>query len=405
MSILGEYIKAQAEADNIQKWINGILAHVTNCREATHVGKYTYPSTSGSISIFDKSDESPHNRRYVCTATTKHKSDIAISDAKDLPAAEFLNLILEDGRKVSEHFITGSDAINELKQYVENFEEIKGKIAKAIAGVVPRETTGNIRQVYFPVGDGYHLLSLLTSSSVLYKMKVVIQQQETVSEKVKDSKNELYRKPYSFFRNLTAIKFGGTQPQNISRLNTKGGYEDIYADELNDANLKLNPGGGFAYLLSSSPPIIAPRDIVIPRSDFFYNTLRRWQFRNEFDRLHAIFTRERNDAKTRKLRREITADIIDKVMQFVYALRECEEGWSDREHNHLPRSQKIWLDKKYEEQRNQDDLWIEEVSTDFARWFFRTYEKLHKDNHVKMGQEEMLTIKAEVKEVLKYDRG
>ncbi|MDO4204173.1 MAG: type I-F CRISPR-associated protein Csy1 [Selenomonadaceae bacterium] len=405
MSTLGDYIKEQAGSNNTQKWVNDILAHVSNCREATHVGKYTHSSTNGSISILDKSEERPQNRGYVCTATTKHKSDIAISDAKDLPAAKFLNLILEDGRKVSEHFTTGSDYLNELKQYVENFEEIKGKIVRAIAGAAPGETTGNIRQVYFPVGEGYHLLSLLTSSSVLYKMKAVIQQQESVSEKAKDSKNELYRKQYSLIKDLTAIKFGGTQPQNISSLNTKGGYEDIYAEELNNVTLRINPGGGFAYLLSSSPPIIAPRDIIIPRSDFFYNTLRRWQFRNEFDRLHAIFTKERNNAKIRKLRRELTADIIDKVMQFVYALRECEKDWSDREHNHLPRSQKIWLDKKYEEQRNQDDSWIEEVSTDFARWFFRTYEKLHKDDHVKMGQEEMLTIKAEVKEVLKYDRG
>jgi len=32
-------------------------------------------------------------------------------------------------------------------------------------------TSGKVKQVYFPVNDSYHLLSILTPSSVMYKLK------------------------------------------------------------------------------------------------------------------------------------------------------------------------------------------------------------------------------------------
>jgi hypothetical protein len=103
--------------------------------------------------------------------------------------------------------------------------------------------------IYFPVGDDYHLLSLLTPSAIVYKLKQRInenfqpfsernkQEKEKVERAVKDKK-ELKGDLNSIW-NLTAIGYGGTKPQNISVLN--------------------NQNGGIAYLLSSMPPILQKR--------------------------------------------------------------------------------------------------------------------------------------------------
>ena len=86
------------------------------------------------------------------------------------------------------------------------------------------QSSSNIRQVYFPSFDGYHLLSTLTPSGLVFALKNKI---EWINQKSPES--YLGRKSrkdgkklisgYKQIFNLTEIRHGGDHPKNVSGLN------------------------------------------------------------------------------------------------------------------------------------------------------------------------------------------
>lgn len=387
MSILCDYIEAQATAKKKEPrdWFKGVVDNAFRCHVATHVGKFTDSGIDSSISIYHKGSQVLPVHGYLCTDSVLCGTDMVVEGgAAFLPIPKFLTLSLEDGRTVLEHLAENSDYLDDLGKYTENLDDAKGKLASVLSKAIPEKTADNIRQVYFPTGEGYHLISLLTSSALLFELKARLEQVRQSARDAKDPKSERYGEDHGIVSDLTAMGFGGTKPQNVSLVN-------LYQHQ--------------ALLLNSCPPVITAREITIPHSSFFYNTLRFWEFREEFARLHKIFRLDLNNVKIRKQRKERTADIIDKVLARVYALRAMDPGWTDRENCRLPQSQKIWLDEKRLDERNSDDAWLKEVSAEFARWFFNAYEKLLKEDRITMGQGEIQIIKNEISEVLDYDRG
>ncbi len=387
MSILCDYIEAQATAKGKEPrdWFKGVVDNAFRCHVATHVGKFTDSGIDSSISIYHKGSQALPVHGYLCTDSVLCGTDMVVEGgAAFLPIPKFLTLSLEDGRTVLDHLAENSACLDDLGKYTENLDDTKGKLASVLSKAIPEKTADNIRQVYFPTGEGYHLISLLTSSAILFELKARLEQVRQSARDAKDPKNERYGENHSIVSDLTAMGFGGTKPQNVSLVNNNQKY---------------------ALLLNSCPPVITAREIRVPHSSFFYNTLRFWEFREEFARLHKIFTQDINNVKIRQERKKRTADIIDKVLTRVYALRAMEPGWTDRENCRLPQSQKIWLDEKRLDERNSGDTWLKEVSTEFARWFFNAYEKLLKEDRITMGQGEIQIIKNEIAEVLDYDRG
>lgn len=405
MSILCDYIETQAKAkkEPPQEWLKQIVENTATCRCVTHVGKFTDSGIDSSISIHHKGKQILPIHGYLCTDSVgfganlmqsgeqskdsfKFKlygQDMVVSSASFISTPKFMTLQLEDGRTVLEHVNANSDYIDDLGKYTDDLEKTKSQLKQVIPISLPEKTSGKIRQVYFPVDEDYHLISPLTSSIVLFELKSRLKHME---QSVKDTTNPKNHsgEGHGIVLDLTAAGFGGAKPQNVSLVN-------LYQNHV--------------LLLSSCPPVITAREITVPHSNFFSDTLRFRQFKDEFYQLHKIFMEDKNNVKIRNLRKEWTADIIDKVLTQVYVLREIEPGWTERETCRLPPSQKIWLDDKRLDERNSDDTWLTEVSAEFARWFFNTYEKLLKEDRIIMGQEELRTITQEIAEVLRCDRG
>ena len=98
-----------------------------------------------------------------------------------------------------------------------------------------------MKQVYFPVGEAqYHLLSILTPSGLITRLKQSVDamrfSEETKQAKESRKKNEHHEVGYSDIFDLTVTGYGGTQPQNVSVLNSQN--------------------AGRAYLLPSCPPVL-----------------------------------------------------------------------------------------------------------------------------------------------------
>lgn len=364
-------LKIQAEEKfSIDKWVSGAAKRASQLSLASHVCKFSHPDSKTS-SVIETSSFSKDG--YLRSGNVEYnkapfKQD-AYGNAAAIDVFEFLMTPLQDGKTVIEHLEKDSAEIQaELAVLIGQYTTIKSGLLAIKKEKQEISSDERIKQVFFPVGDTYHLLSLLTSSVMVSEMRERIEEIRKNARAARGIKNEQYGNDYSEISNLTVIGFGGTKPVNISALN--------------------NRNNGKAYLLSSCPPNLSSRDVARPRSDFFANTLRSARFGEWFRTLHNLLGRQQNNQEMRNKVKDTVTMIIDQVMISVYRLRQVEPGWSTQ-YNQLPLEQKIWLDEAYSEKRKKDEEWMDKIALSFARWIMHTYEKTLKDDSIQLGDGEL----------------
>lgn len=373
----------QEEADKKKKsvasWLEDTIKNADKCTWCTHVGKFVHPSVE-NVAIFVPY-RSFSRIGAVFTENTVCESDVAVS-ANYLATAKLLALELEDGRSLLEHFRDDSEQIRrDLSSLGVNYGKVRDEALKAKEGELPADTDDRLRQIFFPLGDGgYHLLSILPSSSLMMAVRTRVQAIEQKGREARDEKTDNYGQKHQRLPNMVCIGVGGTKPQNISYLNNK--Y------------------GGKTYMFLSLPPKIEKRDVTRPRKDFFKETLRRWQFGDLFQILHARYIREQNNLETRKNTRATEEHIIDKVLAYADRLRALPKGWTDGKNVALPKAQKLWLDEQYAEQRDAETEWKQEISDALAQWILRSYEKVMKDKAVALSTTEKSFLQQEILQAL-----
>ena len=259
-----------------------------------------------------------------------------------------------------------------MNLFKDNYNELREEFLAIKQSVKQVESDERLKQVYFPVDDQYHLLSLLTPSLIVSELQGRVREIREKAWAVRDKKNEQYGQDYEVLHDLTVVCFGGTKPQNISVLNSRN--------------------RGKAFFLSSCPPSLSHRNVIRPRRDFFVNTLRSGWFGEEFRRLHSLLASQQNNLVVRERVRQAINVIVDHVMISVYKLREEDSGWSEP-YNELPHVQKIWLDEFFADVREQQKEWQAEVSLAFARWLLLSYEKVMKNERILLGDSELAFLR------------
>lgn len=373
MSILGDYVQTEAEKKGVtqEKWLTDIAGNASKCQFATHIGRFANPdvSVTWQAEIYDKPTES-----YVSTSSVNCSPDIFVA-ANYLATASLLQLALEDGKTVYEHLLADDEFIRREFQIGQlDYERVRTALLAIKSHVVPDSTDTHLKQVYFPVGDGdYHLLTILPPSSLMQEVRTRVRNMESEASAAASKKSDRYGSPHKRIYNLTQTKFGGTKPQNISFGN--------------------NRQGGRSYMLPSLPPVLQKRAVVIPRRDFFQETLQLRDFANLFRQLHGRYQDRRNNQEIRQAVRAAEQQIMDMVLQRVYALRQEQAGWSDG--RKLKRIQAVWLDDKYALERQENTDWQKELTESFARWFINTYQKVIKKDSIMLGDGELSALAKE----------
>jgi len=248
-------------------------------------------------------------------------------------------------------------------------------------------TSERIKQVYFPVDNNYHLLSILSPAGIIYKLKQKInalrfsEENKALREELKKSKPAEIKGKITDVLGLTSIGYGGTNAQNVSVLN--------------------NQNGGVSFLLSSMPPILEKRQTQPPKTDFFNNCLWSGLFKRDFDDFHKVLIWRKNNKEVRDMRDDIVLNSITKVKRLIDNIREINTAWSDGEtYNSLVLWQKIWLDDQYLEIRNdekQNQDYLNKVQSHFSNWFIGNYKQSTKDNKF-LGDDDIEQIKKVLKE-------
>jgi len=292
----------------------------------------------------------------------------AIVAANYLATENFLNLKLSDGQTILAHLENNTEYIKrQLSSKTHEYEEIRKDLLAFKENQPENKTHGSVKQVYFPVGEGYHLLSVLMPSGILFELKKRINDMR-FSDAAKASrearKQNKEADDYAEIYELTSIGFGGTKPQNISVLN--------------------NQNGGVAYLLPASPPILAGRRINPPRNSFFdLKYSRPEMYQGLFTEFHKTLSSAINNQGIRNkisgLAKAIFFELIDRSWQIRY----LDSGWSDSDrYKALPKQEKLWLDSQYRNSEEKDEDWLDTIQQGFVRWFIRGYAKVIGDQQV-----------------------
>ena len=378
---LHEYIieSAAKKGKTPADWFDAMVMHMNECHLASHVGKFTNPDIKTTVCSHSKKMAG-----YVTTGGSTCSLDILIP-AQYLGSASLLLSPVTPDKNVLEAVITRDKELEkELELLSLPIEKLQKKVQEMLedSQKEPEATDTHLRQVYFPIAEGeYHLLSVMPSSCLALEMYQRIR--AIIGHKIDccNKKSENYGKPCEEVTGLTMIGFGGSKPLNISALNSRC--------------------GGKTYLLSSLPPSLPARKIRLPKSDFFRESIWYKQQSSALYRLHAYMKQDRNTIEIRQAIHDLVDEMISAVLFAAYQIRAEKIGWNEEEaYSQLPTAQKIWLDDAYAEERKETS-WADDISSSFARWVIRSYEKLLGEDAIKLGDAEHGFIKKQMETVLK----
>lgn len=345
---------------SLASWLPDAAKRAKQLSLTSHPAKFSHPNAKTTPIIAAAEAE---NDGYLRTGNLNKPADV-FGNAAAMDVYKFLKLPMQDGRDVLTHLEQKTPEIQ--KQFslpTAGYQELEQGLLAIKDSNANEATHARVKQVYFPVEDDYHLLSVLTPSSLMFALKQRINQYR-FSEEVKTAReakrnNQYYEDGFAEIYQLSVIGYGGTKPQNISVLN--------------------NQNGGTAYLLESLPPIFDKRNTNPPRSNFFSDSLKLKNFKPAFDKLHQHLIKlntDRNNKPLRNKRDWMIKNILYQVADILWQIRYLKAGWSDSDrYANLPQSQKIWLDQYYQNEREQLNDWQDDIKTRLARWLVNAYSR------------------------------
>lgn len=377
------------DGKSIEEWIISASSRANQLSLATHNGKFSHSGTKKEVSCIAKERQASKDgyfRTGNCQITNIDSLENldCVGNAASLDVYSFLSIKLSDGQSVLAHVSQESEYLrSELGLNEDLYKEICSNFLLIRSNTIEMQTSDLVKQVYFPVADGYHLLSILTPSCLVTEMKARIDSDWRYSTHNKEGREarrkNAYHPGYAEFTNLTEITFGGTKPQNIGALNNKF--------------------GGSTYLLPSIPPTLQDRTIKLPRKDFFRDCLWKSEFEEIYTSLYRIFSTDYNNLAIRNARERLFKAIVDRIIQKAWSIQKVAGGWSERGYYvHLPKHQKLWLDAMHVEAREDMDAWFPKVVDEMTRWVANFVPTSWNKNPNPLGEEEFLYIKSVVEE-------
>lgn len=362
---------------SLNEWLPNAAKRAGQISMSTHPCTFSHPSARKNKNGYVSSVLAEVDRvedGFLKTGNVSVATD-ALGNAAALDVYKFLTLTMQGGESLLDHIQQESSLAQELlASKSASYSELRSGFLAMIEGSVENITSSKIKQVYFPVEDDYHQLSLLTNSGMVYQLRTrldTLRFSDEVKElRDKKRKNEFSEQGYTEIYGLTTIGYGGTKPQNISVLN--------------------NQNGGKSHLLSSLPPSIEKRHIHFPKSDFFVESFKKYEYVDNFKALHKLFQADYNNINIRDARDRYLQEIIDLLIDKMWSVRAVSQAQFHQDTSSLSSVQRIWLHSDYVDEREESEQWLDTLITEISAWLSRSYEKVLAKQAIKLGEEERL---------------
>lgn len=340
-------------------WICRAVAIGSGAVPGTHIAKLSHSSSAGS-SIIDDSSNSVCE--YLTTGSLRIRAvDGTYPDAKLSKQVKFLLLEL-NGVALYQRILNGD--FSALVGFEENDDEIVcwGVKFKEILSQYPASDF-LLKQIYFPVNDNYHLLTVLNSSSLsheIYNSNFSKDKRDEFGKLVKLRKANKYSEVTLVgFPRTAKIFTTRSQPQNSSVLNgRRGGAVRLFAT------------GSPAWKSQVNPPINRKSwfDYGIPYSAIKTEVEYIREFLLRFESIELSV----RDPKRKKWLVEWAGSIVDDVLFYAGNIQSLPAGWTNDPAIKLKSEHQYFLDPYREDElfqgRRSNESWQAVVCLDFAGW-------------------------------------
>lgn len=378
---------------SLENWLPNAAKRAGQMSLSTHPCTFSHPSARKNKNGYATpiiSSVSKGTDGFIRSGNVAVETD-ALGNAAALDVYKFLTLNMADGRTLIDHIQSESElSIEILTISSEEYQTLRnGFLAMVESGAESKSiTSSKIKQVYFPIDNGYHQLSMLSNSGIVFELRKRIDSIR-FSDEVKNlrdlkRKNEFSEQGFSELYDLTTIGYGGTKPQNISVLN--------------------NQNGGKAHLFLSAPPTLNKRDVCFPQHNFFGESLRTYECKEAFAALHKLFLTDYNNKNIREGRDYRLMELVDRIVERMWAVREVAAEQYRVEQSQLKPHQKIWLCDECQQTREEESDWLDKLCAEIANWIIRSYEKTLGKQAYKSGEGErghIYVIVSESREALR----
>lgn len=390
-----EWLKKNEESSEIkavQSLLEKDAENAKQLRMVSHNPKVTHTSIKKHIgSILPKKESKNDGLLRSGNCTLFHVDSIekmdCIGNAAALGSYSLLDLKMPDNKTFYWHLQKETADIKKLlRHYDVNFEDFKSNYWLIFKKPEEVSTSGLLKQVYFPVDNSYHLLSIITPATIVFELRKRIDElrfSADVAASRTAKKNNQPGKNYKELSSLALLTIGGTKAQNAGAL--------------------MNKIKGKSLLFKSIPPKLEKRKIRLPKRDFFKTSLYKKSFKDAFQKLHDLFLCKINNMHIRKGRDNCINVILEKILFKAHAIRNRETGWTQNEmYKNLPQNQKFWLDDYHADAKQASSNWRDEISSQIASWIIRTYDMLFKHEAVILSDSELAYIKRTIESNKEY---
>lgn len=368
-------IKSEIDEEFLfENWLPNAARRAVQLSMVSHPSKFSHPSAKTTTFI-----ASPMSKEdgFLRSGNAKVDNDV-FGNAASLDVYKFLNLRLSDGYTVLEHLERSTDYIRKvLTIKSQTYDETRDRLLLIKSVSNAQISSDLVKQVYFPVADKYHLLSILTASGLMFSLHEKVQNIK-FSEKAKDARkcrreNSHHQNGFDDLYNLAMIAYGGTKPQNISVLNSEN--------------------GGKSYLFTCLPPEPNKDYKHLPTFNFFSQTIWPKKYSDSFLSLHKLLNLDVNNLHVRQGRDNIIEFVTNEIIEEVWLIRQTKAGWTASERfAALPKYQKIMLDEAMSEERTLDENLVDQFVYEMARWFINSYKKILGDEALPFHDDELRHI-------------
>lgn len=257
------------------------------------------------------------------------------------------------------------------------------------------QTDGKNKQLLFYQQDGnYTCLIPLYPTSITHYVYQKISNVKYSEVNLQARKNRRENKdpaPYCDMPNLAVTILGGTNSNNVSRLN--------------------NIQGGRNYLLPSLPPKISQdREFSLSKfcENFFESKTLKYHIQDDFNYVVQVVKDTRNTIDVRDKRKDAIDRLLHTIFGIAHVLQNKPAGWSKT--YALPLAQKIWLDPyradldgeaKFADEKTKQE-WQKIILQDFASWFNQQLRSTVKELKFDFADAEYNEWQREIEEMQKF---
>lgn len=354
-------------------WLENAALRVGQIQQITHAAKYTHPYSLGS-SLYNTGNQSVGDEYFGTHSIEQIRPDV-VGNAAALDVFKFLKLPVGN----TTIFELAASESADLKAALTQDSNKADDWSKAFASLPDEKKSTSshtlAKQLYWPLETDdseseYHLISPLFSSALAQDVWTQIREHR-FSEEAKAARDARFNNAWSDldsfeYPNMVVQKFGGSNQQNVSQLNSNRYGEN--------------------YLLASLPPhwnvdLIRP---PLKVDSVFPNVFGRRRevlaaVKDLILFLEAHYHPERpildpNNMEIREEAREKVRAVIDEFFHFSASVWDLEPGWSANEDCNLPVDERCWLDQgrvlideEFAKTYRWED-WKEQVAVRFANW-------------------------------------